>query len=236
GPRDRAHLRRGRCAGPRAARGRRGVRARLVHRDHGTVGLGQVDSDARPRRPRRPDRRLGGDRRHPARWPVRPRDDAGATRPDRLRLPELQPAAGPQRRGEHPAAGDHRRRAPRFRVARDAARHRRPRGPAHAPPVGALGRPAAARRGRAGADQPARRRLRRRADRQPRLELGSGGALAAAARGRRVRPDDRDGHPRRRRGRRRRPRPVPGRWPDRRHGGAPLDRADPRPPQGLRRL
>ena len=67
----------------------------------------------------------------------------------RLHLPVVQPAAGADGRGEHrPAAVDRRaqaRRAPGSTARRD----RRPRRPAHAPPGGALGRTAAARRRRA---------------------------------------------------------------------------------------
>ena len=48
-------------------------------------------------------------------------------------------------------------------------RARRPRRPPHAPPVGAVRRPAAARRRRPGARRRADRAVRRRADRQPRL-------------------------------------------------------------------
>ena len=57
-------------------------------------------------------------------------------------------------------------------VARGAARADGPRRPAHAPPVRALRRPAAARRDRARARLAADDPLRRRADRQPRLEDG----------------------------------------------------------------
>ena len=53
-----------------------------------------------------------------------------------------------------------------------ADRQRRPRRPPQAPPVGAVRRPAAARRDRARARLRADGRLRRRADRQPRLEDG----------------------------------------------------------------
>ena len=65
-------------------------------------------------------------------------------------------------------------------VARAADRHGRPRRPPHAPPVRALRRPAAARGGGAGAGVEARRGVRRRAHRQPRLEGERGGAAAAA--------------------------------------------------------
>ena len=64
-----------------------------------------------------------------------------------------------------------------------------------APAVGALGRPAAARRDRARAGHAAGGRVRGRADREPRLEVQRRGAAAASQRRRRVRPDGRDGHP-----------------------------------------
>ena len=60
----------------------------------------------------------------------------------------------------------------------------------------ALGWPAAARRRRTRARQSADDHLRRRADRQPRLELGRRDPDVHARGGRRVRSDDRDGHPR----------------------------------------
>src|SRR4051812_23753672 len=67
-----------------------------------------------------------------------------------------------------------------------------PRPPPPPPPRRALRRPAAARGGGPGARDPARRRVRRRADRQPRLQRQPRRARPAAPRGRRVRPDDRD--------------------------------------------
>ena len=73
-----------------------------------------------------------------------------------------------------------------------------------APPVGALRRPAAARRRRPRARLAAERDVRRRADRQPRLDHQRRDPRAAARLGRHARPDHRDGHPRRaRRGDRR---------------------------------
>ena len=60
-------------------------------------------------------------------------------------------------------------------------------------PVGAVRRPAAARRGRTCAREPARRDLRRRADRQPRHQGERRHPRVHAQRGRRVPPDDRDG-------------------------------------------
>ncbi|CAA9488054.1 MAG: ABC transporter, ATP-binding protein, partial [uncultured Solirubrobacteraceae bacterium] len=233
-PRHRAGVRRGELPGSRPAWRGRLVSARLLHRDHGPIGLGQVDAYARPRRARRADRRRRRDRRHAPRRALGPRHDAAAARSHRVRLPELQPPAGAQRRGEHRPAGDHRRRTPGFRLAGEVDQHRRARRSAHASAVGALRRPAAARRGRPRADQPPRRRLRRRADRQPRLELRTGGPAPPAPGGRRVRPDHRDGHPRRRRRRGRRSRPLPGRRAHRRHRRVPVGRAGARPPQGPR--
>ena len=87
-------------------------------------------------------------------------------------------------------------------------------------PVGALRRPAAAGRDRPGAGQPADDRLRRRADRQPRLEDERRDPRAHARFRRRVRPDHRDGHARPARGDDRGPDPLPRRR---------LDRSRPRP-------
>ncbi len=50
-------LRRGRRRGRRAGRRQHRLRPRPLHRDHGTLGLGQVDADAHPRRPRQADQR-----------------------------------------------------------------------------------------------------------------------------------------------------------------------------------
>src|SRR5262249_44989984 len=67
-------------------------------------------------------------------------------------------------------------------------------------------------------------RLRRRADRQPRLDDERRDPRAAAEVRRRVQADDRHGHPRSARGGHRRPDPVPRRWPDR-EGHGQGDRA-----------
>ena len=67
-------------------------------------------------------------------------------------------------------------------------------GPALAPAVRAVRRSAAARRDRACADLAADGALRRRADGQPRLDDERRDPGAPATLGRRVRPDDRDGH------------------------------------------
>ena len=97
-----------------------------------------------------------------------------------------------------------------------AARHRRP---ADAPAERDVGRPAAALRLRPGPDQPARPRLRRRADGQPGLELHRRDAVLPAAVGDRVRPVDRHGDPRPPRGVLRRPGRLPGRRQHRRRAG-----------------
>src|SRR3954449_1104193 len=100
-------------------------------------------------------------------------------------------------------------------MARGAARHGRDQRPPQAPPLGALGRPAAARLHRPRPDLEAVGALCRRADRQPRLEHQQGRARASPALGRGARPDDGDGHPRRERRGARRSDPLPRRRPDR---------------------
>ena len=91
--------------------------------------------------------------------------------------------------------------------------------------LGALRRPAAARRRRPRARLPPERDVRRRAHRQPRLHHQRRDPRPAARLGRHARPDDRDGHARRARRGDRRPRAVPRR---RRH------RPRPRPVDGAR--
>ncbi len=108
-----AHLRRGRNRRPRAA----GSLARHPEgrpdRDHGAVGLGQVDADAHPRGPRQADGRRGRDRRHADHASRRLRPDEAPTGAHRLRLPVLQPPADAHGRGEHPAAAHDRGREAR---------------------------------------------------------------------------------------------------------------------------
>ena len=82
---------------------------RPVHRDHGALGLRQVDAHAHPGRARPPHVGVGGARRHGARRPGRPAPDRAAPREGRLRLPVVQPPAGPHGGGEHPAAALDRR-------------------------------------------------------------------------------------------------------------------------------
>src|SRR5690606_23303782 len=101
-------------------------------------------------------------------------------------------------------------------------RRTRPRGAPLAPPARAVGRPAAARRDRAGPRDGPRPDLRRRAHGQPRLPHGPRGPRAAAGREPRPRAVHRDGDARSDRGEPRRPRAVPRRRPRRRRQ-APAD-------------
>ena len=131
------------------------------------------------------DRPTGGSRparRHRDHGPRRRRPDQAAPGQARLHLPVLQPDPGPHGRGERDAAAGDRRRQAGQGVDRPADRHRRPLRPAHPPPVRALRRPAAARRGRPRARLAPGGRVRRRADRQPRLEGERGGAARCCAR------------------------------------------------------
>ena len=172
------------------------LRPRPLRGDHGPVGLGQVHPDAHPRRPRPAHLGHGGARRHRPRRPRRLRPHRAAPRQARLHLPVLQPAAGAHGGGEHHPAAHDRRAQARPGVAGAGDRGGGPGRPAHAPPGGAVRRPAAAGGGGAGAGVQARRGVRRRAHRQPRLDgLGRGAGAAAPGR-RRLRPDRGDGHPR----------------------------------------
>ena len=119
-------------------------------------------------------------------------------------------------RGEHPAAARHRRPQAGPGVVRRGDRDREPRRPARPQAQRALRRPAAAGRDRPRPGQPAADRVRRRADRQPRLPLRRRGARAAAQQRRRAPPDRRDGDPRPGRRRLHRPGGLPRRRPDRR--------------------
>jgi hypothetical protein len=98
-------LRPGRHRGPRARRRDGRLRDRPVHRDHGTVRLGQVDPPALHRRSRHAHLRIGLHRRHRPEHARRQPPDRAPARPGRLRVPGLQPGPHPHRRGErHPAA------------------------------------------------------------------------------------------------------------------------------------
>ena len=94
----------------------------------------------------------------------------GPARPHRLHLPDVQPHPDADRDGEHHAAdGARRAQAPTRSGSTTSSTPSACATALDAPPVGALRRSAAARRGRPRAREPARDHLRRRADRQPRL-------------------------------------------------------------------
>ena len=168
---------------------------RSVHRDHGSVGLGQVDAAALPRRarPLTAGQVCIGDidiaPQREAAHVVR-RDKIGfifqafnliptLTAMENITLPMALAGRKPDQGGSTRSS------------TRSGSRDR-----LHPPAVGALGRPAAARRRCARAREPARDHLRRRAHREPRLAGGRGDPGVHAPGGRRVRPDDRDGHAR----------------------------------------
>ena len=197
GARDRpqADVRQRRCCCRGAARRRRDIPARAVRRRHGTVRIGQVDTHAPARRPRRSHSRHGRDRRARHHGHGRCRADATAPRPHRLRLPVLQPAADADGRAERRAAAQARRALGRGGLGHTPARERRSRRAQPSPAVRALRRTAAARRRRPRARQQARSGVRRRADRQPRLQDERRDPRADATVDRGVRPDDRDRDP-----------------------------------------
>ena len=101
----------------------------------------------------------------------RRRADQAAPRPHRLHLPVLQPAADADGGREHRAAAQARgRRSPTRRGSTEIIATVGLGEPADAPPVRAVRRPAAARRRRPRARLAPERDVRRRADRQPRLD------------------------------------------------------------------
>ena len=161
------------------------LRAGPLHRRHGPVGLGQVHADALHGRAGPADIGAVLRRRSRHRHPRRRRAHPAAARPDRLRVPVLQPGADPDGGGEHHAArrpGRPEGRPGLVRLPGRPAGHRRPPDP---PAHRAVGRAAAAGGVRPGPDQPARARLRRRAHREPRLErLGGDAVVPAHARSR----------------------------------------------------
>src|SRR4051794_33832230 len=234
GDRRHACLRRGRGRGARPARRDRLLPGRALQRDHGAVRLGQVDPDAHPRRPGPADHGHRRPRRHGADVPGRQGAHGTAPRPGRLRLPVLQPAARPRRAREHRAPAVDRRPQAGPGVAGPPDRRGGAARPADPSALRAVGWPAAARRHRPRAGHQACRGLRRRADRQPRLEVLDRGARTAAPLGRRVRPDGDHGHSRRARRLVRRPAAAARRRahrPRRRRRDA---RGHPRPPQAGR--
>ena len=140
---------------------------------------------------------------HRRRRPVDPQRaaaHAAAPRQGRLHLPGLQPDPDAQRHARtsrcpwtSPAASPTRRGSTAWSTP-SAWRNR-----LVAPADGAVRWPAAARRRGPRPRQPARDHLRRRAHRQPRQPRRRRDPRVHAQRGRRARPDDRDGHPRSRR-------------------------------------
>ena len=127
GARHHPRVRPGRRRRARPARRRRRPGARSADRDHGPVGLRQVDAHAHPRRPRRADVGHGHRRRRRDHGSQGARAHAAAPRQDRLHLPDLQPVADAHGAGEHRPAGDDRRPQERRAVGRPAGRHGRPR-------------------------------------------------------------------------------------------------------------
>ena len=180
-PGPQAPVRRGRVGGPRLARRLRRHPARAVHRGHGAVGLGQVHADAPAGGPRPADRRHRRDRRRRTsrRWTTATSRDLRRrhvgfifqffnllpmlTAEENMVLP-LELAGTKADDGwvetliEKVGLGDRRT-------------HR---------PGRAVGRPAAARGHRARARLPPDGAVRRRADRQPRLEHRRGDPHPAA--------------------------------------------------------
>ena len=203
------------CPGPRRRVG--GIRADRLPRDHGAVGVGQVDAAALHRRPRLADVGAAFIGDADLCTPGRPRPHRAAARPDRLRVPGVQPRPDPDRAARTSAC----------RCAWPAARPTRPgstrSSTPSASPTGSRHRPAELSGGqqqrvavaRALASRP-RDHLRRRAHRQPRLQGRRRGAATSCAGRRRAGPDHRHGHPRPDRGQLRRPDRVPRRRPRRR--------------------
>ena len=99
------------------------IAAQRVRRDHGTVGLRQVDADEHHRLPRHAERRRVLAQRSAGVDDERRRAGARAEQGDRVRLPDVQPAAprhGAAQRGA--AAGVRRRRLRRAEAPRQAKR------------------------------------------------------------------------------------------------------------------
>ena len=176
------------------------MRRRRVRHHRRAIGLRQVHLHAHPRLPRSPDERDVRARRTRRLEAVARRAGPRAEREDRVRLPELQPAAadvGDRERRAADALQPSRQSAGGAAGAGDGgARVGRSRRSGRAPSQSAVGRPAAARGDRARADDRAADPAGRRADRQPRHadeHRGDGDLPAAAQRARHHRDPD---HPR----------------------------------------
>ena len=180
GARDHAPLRRGRRGRRRAPRRHLEVAERRADRDHGPVGLGQVDAHAHPRRPRPAD---GRQRRRSTAPSSTTLNDNELTKLRREHIGfifqffNLLPMLTAEENIVLPLsiAGE----KPEPAWLAELLEARRPHRPALAPAVRALRRPAAARRDRPRARLQADGRVRRRADRQPRLEDERGDPRAA---------------------------------------------------------
>ena len=163
----------GRRDGARAPRRGPHHPAQRVRGHHGPVGLRQVHPDEHDRLPRHAVRRRVLAQRLPGLGAGRRRAGPHPEQGDRVRVPDLQPAArAPRRcttwscRWSTPAS----RRSSGKELASEALRRVRPGRPDAPPPERAVRRPAPARRDRARAGQPAQHPAGRRADRQPRLD------------------------------------------------------------------
>ena len=117
----------------------------------GPSGSGKSTLMHLPGRPGQSDFGHRRGRRDRALGPQGRRADTVAARQARLRLPGLQPGAGPRRGGEHPPSAHPRRARARPRVVRPARGHGRHHRPSLASALRALRRPAATRRRRPGA-------------------------------------------------------------------------------------
>ena len=171
-----------------------------VHRDHGPLGLRQVDAAARARRPRPADLGRGLPRRHRDHLAQGQGAHPAAPRPDRLHLPVVQPAPDPDRGREHRAAdADRRPQAGRRTGWPSIVETVGLTGRLGHRPSRALRRPAAARRRGPGAGL-AGREIVFADEPTGALDSRSGaellGFLRTAVDG--ARPDRRHGHPRRR--------------------------------------
>ena len=123
-------VRRGRRAGARARRSHAPDPERALHRDHGPVGLREVDAVALHGGPRRGDERPGDDRRSGPRRARRSPAHHAAARAHRVRVPGVQPRPDALRGREHRAAVHARRPVGRPAVARRGRRRGRHAGPA----------------------------------------------------------------------------------------------------------
>jgi HlyD family secretion protein len=171
--------------------------AERVRRDHGAVGLRQVDADEHDRLPRHADVRVLPARRAARQPDVRGRARGHTQPPDRLRLPDFQPAAPCDRAAERRVAAGVPRpaasRAPPPRRGGDCARRPRRARPPQAERAVGRSAPACghcARPGGRALDHPGGR-----AHRQPR-QPHRRGHHADVRRAARSGPDHHRGHPR----------------------------------------